>query len=122
MYNHREFLARHIGALPGGPPSGFQAVDGFAEKAEPALIDGMEPERCRARWLVNRAALEDPSWPKGPIWDLTPAQIEAGKRYRTVQETAAEAFQASLLRVLIKTSDAERKAREPRVLVDLEDE
>lgn len=88
----------------------------------PTLIDGLTLEQCRERWLVNRSEQEIPSGCKRPVYDLTPAQIEAGKRYRRIQDTAAEAMDASVLRVMVKTSDTERQARQPRVLVDLEDE
>lgn len=103
-------------------PTGFQPIDGFAKPAKPVLIDGLTLEQCRERWLVNRSEQEIPSGVQRPVYVLTPAQIEAGKRYRTIQDTTREAFEASLLRVLVKTSDAERRAREPSVLVDLEDE
>lgn len=90
--------------------------------APPVLIDGLTPEQCRERWLVNRSEQEIPSGCKRPVYELTPAQIEAGKRYRTIQDAVREAFDASLLRVLVKTSDAERKTREPSIVVDLGDE
>ncbi len=82
------------------------------------LIDGLTPEQCRERWLANRSEQEVPCGAAGAMHDLTPAQIEVGKCYRRIQDAISESLDRSVLRVLVKTSDAERKAREPRVLVD----
>lgn len=86
------------------------------------LIGGLTPEQCRERWLINRSEQEIPSGAKRPVYDLTPAQIEAGKRYRTIQDWFMESLDAARLCALVRTSDAERKAREPSVVVDPEDE
>jgi hypothetical protein len=84
------------------------------------LIDGLTPEQCRERWLENRS--EQECGAAGAMYAMTPAQIETGKRYRRVTDMVSEILDRSVLRVKVQLSDAERKAREPRVLVDTEDE
>jgi hypothetical protein len=76
------------------------------------LVDGFSPVECYYRWADNRACVE-----RGgpPLYKLTAAQIEVGRR---AYQTDCLAEHAAQLRAKV---DASREAERNRVRVDVQD-
>lgn len=88
----------------------------FAELHHQKLYDGLTAMQCYYRWSDNRACAERGA----PLpYALTPAQIAAGRR--AYQIDALNEWSGDL-RALVAASDADRKSREPSVLVQIEDD
>lgn len=86
-----------------GSPGEWHAIPGWA--------DGLDRKRCWVRWTINRRCIEHPR----PVrFQLTPEQIALAKEYDSAWLSSDW---SAALRELVQRSEAERLAREPRVVM-----